>query len=101
MKANHMQLSLQLASVNCFLFNAHYCISNIDDFEAHVEPESQPDSKNELANLDFSTTILNVKPKKQPLGIKLLQDLPNGKKKVPIFQMEQKHWGVTALHPPC
>ena len=71
---------------------AYYCISNIDDFEARLELESQYDNKNELANLDFSTPTLNVKPKKLTLGIKLLhklstgtkllQNLPNGKKKL-------------------
>ena len=60
--------------------NASYYISNIDDIEVLVELESQSDNKNELANLDFSTRTLNVKPKKLPLITKLLQKLPNGTK---------------------
>ena len=53
---------------------------------------------NELANLEFSTGALNVKPKKLILGIKLLQNLPNGtkillklpngKKVLQIYRME-------------
>ena len=66
-----------------FSLNASYSISNIDDFEALVELESQSDNKNELASHDFSTPTLNVKPKKLPLIIKQLQKLPNGTK---IFQ---------------
>ena len=57
-----------------------YYISNIDDFEALVELESQSDNKYELANVDFSTRALNVKPEILPLGIELLQNLPNGTK---------------------
>ena len=45
--------------------------SVIADFEALVKLKSQSDSKNELANLDFSTPTLNVKPKKLPLSVKL------------------------------
>ena len=35
---------------------------------------------NELANLNFSTCSLSIKLKKRALGIKLLQNLPNGTK---------------------
>ena len=45
-----------------------------------MELEGQYDNKNELTNRDFSILTLNVKPKKLPLGIKLLQKLPNGTK---------------------
>ena len=72
--------------------------SNIDTFIALVELENQSDNKYELANLEFSTRTLNVKPKKLPLDIKLLQNLPNGtklwqnlrngKKLLQIYQME-------------
>ena len=59
---------------------ASYYVSSIANFEALVEFESQSDSKYELTNLDFSTRTLKFKPKKLPLGIKLLQNLPNGTK---------------------
>ena len=55
-------------------------ISNIDNFKSLVQLESQSDYKYELANHDFSTRKLNVKPKELPLGIKLLQNLTNGTK---------------------
>ena len=55
-------------------------ISNIDNSGALVELESQSDSKCELANLYFSSRTLNVKPKRLLLGIKLLQNVPNGTK---------------------
>jgi len=58
------------------------------NFEAFVEFESQFDNKSELANLEFSTSALNFKTKKIPLGIKLLQDLPNGLKILQIYRME-------------
>ena len=77
---------------------ASYYISNIHNFDALAELESQSDRKYELANLDFSTPTLNVKPKKLlldikllqnlPNGTKVLQSLPNGKKILQIYQME-------------
>ena len=88
-------------------------ISNIHNFEALDELESQSDRKYELANLDFSTPTLNVKPTKLLIGIKLLQNLPNGtkvlqnlpngKKILQIYQMEGKHWGRLShpLHSPA
>ena len=86
-----------------------YYISNIDNLEALAEVDSQSDSRYELANLDFSTRALNIKPKKLPRGIKLLQNLPigtkllqnlpNGKKISLIYRMEQKHWGVEPPSP--
>ena len=90
--------------------NASYCISNVDDFHAPVELESQSDNENELANLDFSTPTLNVKPKKLPLIIKLLQKLPNGTKMLQNLPNGEKNcrfteWsdnigGVAPLTPP-
>ena len=82
-------------------------MSNIDNFEALVELVSQSDNKYEIANPDFSTSTLNIKPKKLPLGIKQLQNIPNGtkllqnlpncKKILQIYRTELKHWGVS--HP--
>ena len=90
---------------------ASYYISNVDNFEALVELESQSDNKYELDNLDFSTSTLNVKPKKLPLGIELLKNLPNGKnflqnlpsgkKILQIYRMEREHWGATPPTPPA
>ena len=65
---------------------------------------------NELSSLNFCTRALNVKPKKLILGIKLLQNLPNGtkmlqklpngKKILQIYGMECKHRGMSSLlHP--
>ena len=62
---------------------------------------------NELADLDFSTRVLNVKPKELTLGIKLLQNLasgtkilqklPNGKKILQIYFYDTK--GCHLLEP--
>ena len=46
---------------------ASYYNSNIDNFQALVELESQSDNKYELTNLDFSTSKLNVKPESNHL----------------------------------
>ena len=76
---------------------SHY-ISNIENFEALAKLESQSDNKYEPANLDSSTCTLNVKLKKLPIsikllqnlwtGTKLLQNLPNGKILLQIYQMD-------------
>ena len=89
---------------------AFYYISNTDNFEGFIEFESQSDSKNELASLDFASRTLNIKPRKLPLAVKLLQNLtngtkslqnlPNGKKILQIYRMERKRWGVAPPTPP-
>ena len=75
-------------------------MSNIDDFEAIVELESQSYNKNEFANLDFSIPTLNAKPKKLPLVIKLLQNLPNGKSKIADLPNGRKAMGGVAPSTP-
>ena len=79
--------------------NVSYYILNIDDFEPLVQFESQSDNKTGLTNLDFSTRALYVKPKKLPLGIILLQNLPNVTKILQIYRLVRRHW-ETPLHPP-
>ena len=63
--------------------------------------ESQSNNKNELASLEFPTPALKFKPKKLPLGMILLQNLPSITKMSKFTEWKEIIGeGVALLRPP-